>query len=80
MSQCFVQWRVPILVWYVQIRPFPYQQLQKDILQITTVFRVGSTAVASSSSTEQSAGVFWKVLLGVKFQTYCRITDCLILR
>lgn len=63
MSQCFVQWRVPILVWYVQIRPFPYQQLQKDILQISTVLRVGSTAAVSSSSTEQSARVFWEVLL-----------------
>lgn len=63
MSQCFVQWRVPILVWYVQIRTFPYQQLQKDILQISTVLRVGSTAVVSSSATEQSARVLWEVLL-----------------
>jgi hypothetical protein len=50
-----MQWRVTILVWYVEIRSFPYQQLQNDILPITIMLQIGRTAPVSSSSKEEIA-------------------------
>jgi hypothetical protein len=77
MSQCFMQWRIPILVWYVQVRPFTHQQLQKYILQVTTVLQSWQHCCSFIFLNRSEC---WSLLGGdAVFQMYCRITERLIL-